>query len=149
MAGRGPKPKDAETRARRNADEHPETLLRFERAAQPTLPKGVKWHPSTRAWWKTLKDSPQAEHFLATDWASLLITARLHNEVCNGAFGLASEVRLREAKIGMTAEDRLKLRMHFAPRVERSGQGPESRGRTSARTRRGGLVVVPPTDDGA
>lgn len=153
MAGRGPSPKDAAARARTNADEHQETLLRFERGRQPPLPKGVKWHARTRAWWRMWKDSPQAEHFVASDWDFLLDTALLHSEMWQGSPQLASEVRLRVAKFGATPEDRLRLRMHFAPKVERSSQGPQSRGRTPARQRRGALIELRPApaddDDGA
>lgn len=152
MAGQGRAPKDPDQRARTNADEKPTTLLRFERGKQPALPRGVKWHARTRAWWAMWKNAPQAEHFVASDWDFLLDTALLHNEMWHGNPGLASEVRLRVAKFGATPEDRLRLRMHFAPKIERSSQGPESRGRTPARQRRGALIELRPAssdDDSA
>lgn len=141
MAGRGPAPKPPDRRVRTNADPIPTTKIRFERAPQPELPAGVDWHPRTRAWWATWGRSPQAEHFMATDWDFLLDTALMHHAMwTGGAWTLAAEVRLRVAKYGATPEDRARLRMSFADADERDAKRPAV---PSARERRGTLHALP------
>jgi hypothetical protein len=59
--------------------------------------------------------SPQAEHFMSTDWDYLLDTALMHHALWSkGQWTLAAELRLRVAKFGATPEDRARLRMGFA-----------------------------------
>lgn len=115
MAGRGPAPKPAGTRARRNRDAAPTTVLRFVRGEQPGLPDGIDWHPRTVAWWETWGRAGQADEFTETDWSFLLDTALMHHNMWTmGRFELAGEVRLRVQKFGATPEDRARLRMTFA-----------------------------------
>lgn len=128
MSGRGPAPKDASRRARRNGDPVAATVLRFERADQPPLPDDVKWHPQTVSWWEMWKNSPQAEYFMATDWAFLLDTALMHSAMwAKGQWALAAEVRLRVAKYGATPEDRARLRITFAQADEADAKADRPR----------------------
>lgn len=146
MAGRGPAPKDPDTRARRNDDGIAPTPLRFVRARQPKLPAGTVWHARTKAWWAVWGASPQAERFITTDWNFLLDTAALHNMMwSNQQWGLANEIRLRVAKFGATPEDRARLRMQFVqPGLpETDAKRPASK---SARERYSNLRVVPPLE---
>ena len=117
MAGRGPAPKPAGSRARRNKDAA-SVVLRFVRGEQPDLPElseDHEWHPMTRRWWDTWGRAAQAEGFTDTDWAFLLDTALMHHSMWTlGRFELAGEVRLRVQKFGATPEDRARLRMVFA-----------------------------------
>jgi hypothetical protein len=138
MAGRGPAPKPANRRARTNVDPKI-TILRYARAVQPSLPRGVKWHPRTRSWWATWADSSQADAFTATDWSFLLDTALMHHVMWSkGQWTLAAEVRLRVAKFGATPEDRARLRMVFADADEKD----EKRAlRMSSQDRFGPLVL--------
>lgn len=141
MAGRGPAPKPAGRRARTNADPVPTSTIRFELAEQPELPAGVDWHPRTVAWWAMWRDSPQAEHFMATDWDFLLDTALMHHAMWSkGQWTLAAEVRLRVAKFGATPEDRARLRMQFAHADEADSKRPAT---SSSRERRGMLHALP------
>lgn len=145
MSGKGFAPKPADRRARRNRDAVPQTVLRFVRADQPPLPDGVDWHDRTVAWWATWRDSPQAEHFMATDWDFLLDTARLFNAMWrDGNHKVAAEVRLRVAKFGATPEDRARLRMQFAQADEADAQRP---GETAADLYAHLRVVGRPGDD--
>lgn len=129
MSGRGFPPKDPERRARRNKDGTPRALLRFVRADQPPLPDDIEWHPRTVAWWENWRTSPQADHFMVTDWDFLLDTARLFNAMwTDGDFKLAAEVRLRVAKFGATPEDRARLRMQFAQADEADANRQEPAG---------------------
>lgn len=148
MAGRGPAPKAAGRRARTNSDPVPTSTIRFELADQPDLPQLfdkdgnlADWHPRTVAWWAMWRDSPQAEHFMATDWDFLLDTALMHHAMWSkGQWTLAAEVRLRVAKFGATPEDRARLRMQFASADEADSKRPAV---PSSRERRGTLHALP------
>lgn len=110
--GRGPVPKPPERRARQSRDLlTPTKTIKFVPAEAPDLPAGVEWHPRTRAWWETLRRSPQAALMMATDWDFMADTALLHSRFWDGELRLAGEIRLRVSKVGVTAEDRLRLRI--------------------------------------
>lgn len=135
MAGVGPAPKPSSRRARRNKDDTPTTILRFEEAEQPNLPDGYPWPDETLEWWAMWRDSPQAELFGSTDWSFLLDTAFLHANLWgNGDLSVLAELRIRVAKFGATPEDRARLRMQFAEADEADARRPE-RARPSARER--------------
>lgn len=141
MPGIGPAPKDPRRRARTNADRVPTTTIEFVHADQPELPDGINWHPRTVQWWAMWRDSPQAEHFMATDWDFLLDTALMHNAMWSkGSWTLAAEVRLRVAKFGATPEDRARLRMQFADADEKDEKRSKH---ASSRERRGTLHALP------
>lgn len=126
MPGYGPAPKDPARRARRNKDTVPTSTIQFVRAEQPELPDGIEWHPRTVEWWAMWAESPQAEHFMASDWDFLLDTALMHHAMWSkGQWTLAAEVRLRVAKFGATPEDRARLRMHFADADEKDAKRRE------------------------
>jgi hypothetical protein len=117
MAGRGPAPKDPTKRRRRNAAD-PETVISPDNELRgPELPEGIlpndeEWHPRTRQWWQTWRESPQATTFIDTDWDFLIDTALLHHVMwTKGRWEFASEVRLRAAKYGATPEDRARLKL--------------------------------------
>jgi hypothetical protein len=123
VAGRGPAPKDPSKRRRRNAAE-PETVITPDDELRgPELPEGVlgvntktgeltEWHPMTLLWWKTWRESAQAQTFTDTDWAFLIDTALMHHSMWDkGQWTLAAEVRLRAAKFGATPEDRARLKL--------------------------------------
>lgn len=117
MGGRGPAPKPAATRVRRNKEEPPTKVTADGRLRGPALPKNVladgeSWHPMTVQWWSNWRRSAQAVTFTATDWDTLLDTALMHTMMWSkGRWDFASEVRLRSAKFGATPEDRLRLKM--------------------------------------
>ncbi len=157
MAGRGPRPKDPQRRARQNSDSTPTTLLRFERADQPDLPslpdRRVKtdggaecvpdtWGATTLSWWERWGSSPQAEHFSSTDWDFLADTAFLHHALWTwGDQKALPELRLRVAKFGATMEDRARLRMQFAEADE--AEAKRAPVGSDARSRFGALTAVP------
>ena len=139
MAGHGPPRKPDEKRARRNADPVAMRVIVAEPVKQPTLPQiwerntktgkrqRVAWPAETRKWWKMWGDSPLSRDFTSTDWAELLITARLHAAVVDGDLKHAAELRLRVAKFGATPEDRARLRITFAAadEAEQKADQPE------------------------
>jgi hypothetical protein len=122
VAGRGRTPKDPSTRRRRNADTPTTELASDGRMRGPQLPKGAlpdgeDWSEQTKAWWTNWRKSAQAQQFTATDWSFLLVTALMHQIVWSkGRWEFAAELRLREAKLGATAEDRLRLHMTTGPK---------------------------------
>lgn len=120
MAGRGFAPGDNRSRARDEPDK--EQLHQASRAIGWDLPEGVlgvlkdgtedTWHPITRKWWDSWRESPQAQRMLTEpDWLFLLDTALMHHQMwSNGRWDFAAEVRLRVAKFGATPEDRARLK---------------------------------------
>ncbi|MGZ7496139.1 phage terminase small subunit [Corynebacterium sp. ZY180755] len=137
----GPAPKPQGRRARRNKDETPTTILRFEEAEQPPLPESVPWPEETTNWWKMWGESPQAELFGTTDWEFLKDTALLHAQLWgNGDMSVMAELRIRVAKFGATMEDRARLRMQFAEADEADSR--RTNRVQSARERRGDLKIV-------
>jgi len=121
VAGRGPQPKEQRSRARDTPDK--EALHAASRAEGWELPEGVlgtdkegqpiTWHPMTVLWWKSWRDSPQAERMLTEpDWMFLLDTALIHHQYwSNMRWEYAGELRLRAAKFGATPEDRARLKL--------------------------------------
>lgn len=144
MGTRGPSPKSKNRRARNNTSDSPVTILRFERVEQPPLPEieGLEWCDATKKWWSMWSESPQAEHFGATDWSFLLDTALIYEDIWGHFnFDRLSELRTRVAKFGATPEDRARLRMQFAEADELDGRRQHV-DETSSRDRRQGLKVI-------
>jgi hypothetical protein len=124
----GPAPKDPSTRARRNADPIPGTVLAFIPGVQPELPRRfetadvdgapirreIDWPERTVEWWGMWGDSAIAEKFTASDWEFLLDTAAIHAAFWDGDLKQAPELRQRVAKFGATPEDRARLRISYA-----------------------------------
>lgn len=133
MAGRGPAPKAASSRARRNQT-GPETVLPFEPCAQPPLPEGVPWSDRTIAWWRQWGDSARSELFTFSDWEFLLDTALIHTDIWgNWNFDRLGELRIRVAKFGATPEDRARLRITFADADEKDAKRPASKSSPAAK----------------
>lgn len=150
MAGRGPAPKPASRRARRNADPTPQTILRFEQAEQPPLPPmpgGFEWCDATKNWWILWGSAPQSEHFSSTDWDFMCDTALIHQDIWGfGNLDRMAELRLRVAKFGATMEDRARLRMQFAEADAADAARPEE-AKSSSRGKYGALVSLPTGTD--
>jgi hypothetical protein len=145
MAGRGPAPKPAERRARRNADPVPSVVVEFVPVEQPKLtarmPNGDPWPTQTKRWWRMWRESPLSKLFGATDWSELADTAVLHGLLWSGHVSVAAELRLRVAKFGATPEDRARLRIQFAQADEADAKRPAAA--TPARERFDDLRVLP------
>lgn len=154
MAGRGPAPKPAHQRARRNASPTPLRVYEGDPVQQPPLPplylpnadgKMVRtpWPAATKRWWATWSNEPMSADFRATDWDFLIDTALLHAAYWRGDTKLGAEIRLRVAKLGATAEDRARLRITYASADDAEAKAAKSRAaRPSARDRRGPFKVV-------
>ncbi|MEV6830701.1 hypothetical protein [Amycolatopsis sp. NPDC051102] len=82
----------------------------------PDLPPNgrKKWHPETVAWWDAVRQMPHCRLWTDTDWRFAIETAVLVDAFWCGEANRAAELRLRAAKLGLTHEDRLKLRIRYA-----------------------------------
>jgi hypothetical protein len=110
--------KPDDQRARRNKDVVPLRVVTVEPTQQPELPPGIDWHPQTILWWHMWGQSELANDFTDAEWSYLTDTALLHHEFWGGDFKLASELRLRAAKFGVTPEDRVRLRIQVVAATE-------------------------------
>ncbi len=91
------------------------------------MPDGSVWPAQTRAWWRQWKVSPLAGTFTALEWSELLAAAVLHGMFWSGDTKVASELRLRVAKFGVTPEDRQRLRVELVvPEPERAASPSRS-----------------------
>jgi len=72
------------------------------------------------AWWEAVRRMPHCRLWTETDWRFAIETARLVEEFWRGELGRAAELRLRSAKLGLTHEDRLKLRIRYVEPVDES-----------------------------
>lgn len=146
MAGRGPAPKPANRRARKNKDPIGLKIVESDPVPQPELPKrmpnGEPWPQITRAWWRMWGRDPLAADFRATDWAELRDTAVIHGAYWSGDLKLAGELRLRTAKFGATAEDRARLRIQYAAADEADEKRRTSRSAADVRGVYKGLRAV-------
>lgn len=115
MAGRGPAPKPAHMRQRRNKKAGATTLVEPTGEVKvPTLPNPKpgewKWHRLTRAWWRNVFKSPMASEYLDTDvdgLARLAIIVDLFYKTADPR--LLAEIRLQEARFGLSPVDRSRL----------------------------------------
>ncbi len=111
MAGRGPAPKPANIRQRTNRKAGATVLVDDAERDVPALPRGLrKWHRLTRAWWTTVWQSPMAGEYLDTDHEGLVRLAVLVDQfyaTLNPV--LMAEIRLQEARFGLSPVDRSRL----------------------------------------
>lgn len=75
-------------------------------------------HPNTKAWLKVVSRLPHAILWQDADWAYIAETMRIKDAFEKGDLKLEAGLRRRYATIGMTYEDRLKLRIRYKPLLE-------------------------------
>lgn len=136
MAISGPAP--SLTKQRRNADTHEWKDVPNVPHEGPVLalPESYEWGPACRAWYEAVSKMPHCVLWSVSDWAFAVETAFVVNELWGGNAAVAGEVRQRNAKMGVTLEDRMKLRIRYVDpdRVEeakpqrsrRSGADPRA-----------------------
>src|SRR3954469_12065585 len=155
MAGMGPPPKPAATRARRNRVTAAVVLHAREpgQVVVPRLPNPPQdwhhpllhrppqdWHPLTRAWWADLWASPMAGEYDPTDVRGLLQLAVLvddfwHAETPRDRQPASAEIRLQGVRFGLSPIDRRRLQWE----IQRSEEA-QARGRRRS-------VARPPQDN--
>lgn len=119
MGSRGPAPK--ENAIRKNKHEAAVEISTETQPGRPlprTLPVSTK---TAQRFWKTWSESPQSATWIETDWFELEITTLLVDQLVQGDYKLAGEIRQRVAKWGATNEDRARLRM----KLEKPEEAPE------------------------
>jgi hypothetical protein len=119
MGARGPIPKPAATRQRRNKTHPGSTLPSAESSAKnrvPPLPGRVEgWHPMVTEWWQAVWQSPMASEYLDADMrGGLYLLADLHQarwtaDDAHVLVKVASEIRLQEVRFGLSPIDRRRL----------------------------------------
>lgn len=122
MAGRGPAPRPAHMRQRRNKKVGAATLPapepdQVKKPKTPILqnPDKRKFHRLTRAWWKRVWESPMAGEYLPTDIDGLARLAILVDNFYNSpSKELLAEIRLQEARFGLSPVDRSRLQWEVA-----------------------------------
>lgn len=130
MAGRGPAPKPAGLRQRRNKKPGAKTLRPASKQSKgggarvPTLlnPDKRRWHRLTRVWWRHVWQSPMAAEYLETDVDGLARLAILVDDYYNAPDRQTlGEIRLQEARFGLSPVDRSRLawEMEKADELER------------------------------
>lgn len=122
MAGRGPPPKPAALRQRRNRTSTAAQLPTEADAAKrrvPPLPKrdrgAGRWHPQVMAWWKSVWRSPMAAEFIGPDMlGGLYCLAELYQRrwtesATTELVKIVTEIRHQEVRFGLTPMDRRRL----------------------------------------
>jgi hypothetical protein len=152
MAGKGPAPKPANLRQRRNKKVGATTLSVAEpdqavKTKVPTLqnPDKRKFHKLTRAWWKRVWSSPMAGEYLPTDIDGLARLAILVDEYYKKPHReVMAEIRLQEARFGLSPVDRSRLQWEVSrgEEAERKRRPPEPQHKKSEKDPRGILGVV-------
>ena len=152
MAGKGPAPKPASLRQRRNKKAGATTLQtpeeQTEKVKLPSLqnPDKRTFHRLTRAWWKRIWTSPMAGEYLESDVDGLARLALLVDDYYkHPSKDLMAEMRLQEARFGLSPVDRSRLQWEVARGEESQAKRrphQSSRANPSAKDPRGILGVV-------
>ena len=148
----GPAPKPAHMRQHRIKKSTRATLSTVETSDYvPPLqnPDDRTFHPLTLAWWEHVWQSPMAGEYLQTDIDGLNRVAFLVDEYYNNPAGnkskeLMSEIRLQEARFGLSPVDRSRLQWEVAKGEEATikRQRSKSSANKSSKDPRGILGVV-------
>ena len=118
-----------------------------EKPKVPTLqnPDKRKFHRLTRAWWKRVWASPMAGEYLPTDVDGLARVALLVDEYYkNPKKETLAEIRLQEARFGLSPVDRSRLQWEVlkGEEAERKRKPPKHQHPASDKDPRGILGVV-------
>lgn len=134
----GPLPKRPDLRQRKNRTTTAATFTHDQNQAStvPPLPEREKqserWHPMVTAWWQSIWQSPMASEFLDAEMrGALYLLAELYQRRWNAStdsdlVNIAKEIRLQEARFGLSPIDRRRLQWQIE-------QGDQAEERTSTR----------------
>ena len=119
---KGPVPKPAATRQRRNKQTTAATLPSEQESKSyvvPDLPAREQgWHPMVKEWWTSVWQSPMASEFLDADMrGGLFHLAKLHQAAWSAddegdvraLLAASAEIRLQEVRFGLSPIDRRRL----------------------------------------
>ena len=163
MAGRGPAPKPADLRQRRNKASTNAHLPSEADSAEnevPDLPpldcedddgSPVDWHPMVTEWWDSVWRSPMASEFVESDKRGGLFELALLRQGFwtatsrTGRLEAAREIRLQDVRFGLDAISRRRLQWEIDRGEEAAEKTKSRRVRKSAKPSkdpRGVLKVV-------
>ena len=131
MAGMGPAPKPASTRARRNKTTTNATLKADASIVAPELPSAL-WHPMVLEWWRDLWASPMAPEYDDADRHGLFELAMLRNdfwsaETARERKDAAAEIRLQDQRFGLSPIDRRRLQWEIERTEDAVAKGQKRR----------------------
>lgn len=131
MAGMGPAPKPASTRARRNKTTTNATLKADASIVAPELPD-TQWHPMVLDWWRDLWASPMAPEYDDADRHGLFELAMLRNdfwsaETARERKDAAAEIRLQDQRFGLSPIDRRRLQWEIERSEDAVAKGQKRR----------------------
>jgi hypothetical protein len=131
MAGRGPAPKPAHLRQRRNRKPVSARLVAPQQLHDAPIipnPDGREWHPLTLAAWEHAWSSPMASQWLQTDADALGRLAVLWDAYYRSPKTMTlAEIRLQEQRFGLSPLDRSRLQWD----VTRAGGGERRQSRSA------------------
>ena len=127
----GPAPKHPSARARRNKTSTNSTLTADITMVAPELPDG-SWHEMTLTWWADLWASPMAPEYTDADRHGLFELAMLRNdfwfaESAKERKDAAAEIRLQDARFGLSPIDRRRLQWEIEKSEAAVEQGTKRR----------------------
>lgn len=124
----GRKPKPAGQAVNRNKPAHEWTEVENTPFADApplpeTKPNGDPWSAATQRWYTAISTMPHCKLWSPSDWMFAEHTARLVAAFDAGDYKQATEIRQREKKLGVTADDRRDLRIRYVdPKPETSAE---------------------------
>ena len=153
MGGKGPPPKPAHMRQHRIKKAGATTLDAPEtkNADIPKLqnPDGREFHQLTVEWWERVWTSPMANEYLPSDVDGLARVALLIDEYYKKPVGgkakeMLGEIRLQEARFGLSPVDRSRLQWEVqkGEEAQRKRQPKQSAQSSNSKDPRGILGVV-------
>ena len=148
---RGPAPKPAHLRQRKNRTSTHATLPSVEDAAKNEVPELYKrpetenWHPRVTAWWNAIWKSPMAGEWLESDVVGLVYrTAELQQDFwkagdATGRVAVETRIAKNEERLGLSPIDRRRLQWE----IEKGDQASE---RTETRKARKAVAGKDPRE---
>jgi hypothetical protein len=153
MGGKGPAPKPINLRQRRNkkagAAKLPIYNKNISKNKIPELqnPDERKFHPLTISWWGRVWESPMAGEYLPTDIDGLarlaiLIDNYYRDPMAKNAKEILGEIRLQEARFGLSPVDRSRLQWEVQRGEEAEKKRKPSQSNASSRKDPRGILGV-------
>jgi hypothetical protein len=86
----------------------------------------VPLHPLTEQWWRIISTMPHCVLWSTSDWLAAVDTALVADAFYSGHKPSGAELRMREKRLGVTADDRRDLRIRYASPAPEEAQAAPS-----------------------